>query len=85
MQFTKLTKNLLIKLFLCLAILSTVSCVNNVPTELNGKILMDENGNKIKLKWHDGWGHMWTFLVPVEHVVNGDTIIIWVNYPVGKK
>lgn len=34
-----------------------------VPTELNGKILVDpSNGKRYKLEWQAGWGHAWQFL-----------------------
>ena len=34
-----------------------------VPTELDGKILVDtSNGKRYKLEWQEGRGHTWKFL-----------------------
>jgi hypothetical protein len=37
--------------------------LDHVPTELNGKILVDpSHGKRYKLEWQEGWGHTWKFL-----------------------
>lgn len=65
------------KILLCLILLSC----NNVPTELNDKILTDEEGNIYKLEWQEGWGEAWRFKYPVTEINNGDTVTVWKYYP----
>lgn len=65
-------------LFIFIGCLFLMSCNQYIPREkLDGKILFDENGKKIKLEWQDGRGEAWRFLEEV-YIINGkDTITEW--------
>ena len=54
------------------------SCNQYIPYEkLDGKILTDENGKKIKLQWQEGKGESWRFLEEITIISDKDTIKEW--------
>lgn len=64
--------------FILLVSCCLFSCNQYIPREkLDGKILFDENGKKIKLEWQSGWGESWRFLEEVTVISEKDTIKEW--------
>ena len=64
--------------FILLVSYCLFSCNQYILREkLDGKILFDENGKKIKLQWQEGKGESWRFLEEITIISDKDTIKEW--------
>jgi hypothetical protein len=60
------------------------ACGPRVPTELNGKIVvLEETGQRIKLRWYSGHGEKWAFYQEVKVVTSTSTNAVWIPYGTG--